>query len=75
MIGNSPTRTKLVGPWQQNLAFYLSRGAQFVFSGFGIHAFASWYSTTFHKIVIEIKILGLPQVCKLLCGVSKGMLL
>ena len=34
----------------------------------------SWFSTTFHKIVVMVMTSGLPQVCKLWLGVSKGML-
>ena len=48
--------------------------AQFGFSGYGVPVFMGWFSTTFLKIVVDVMTLGLPQVCKPLFGVSKGML-
>ena len=45
-----------------------------MFSGCRSSAFPSWFFTTVLIIVVEIMTLGLPQVCKLWLGVSKGML-
>ena len=52
----------------------MSREAHFGFSGCGIPVFPSCFSTTFLIIVVEVVTPGLPQVCKLCLGVSKGML-
>ena len=53
---------------------FLSRGAQFGFSGCGVPASQSWFSTTFLQIVVEVMALGLPHICNLWLGVSMGML-
>ena len=45
-----------------------------MFSGCGVPAFLSWFSTIFLKIVIEVINSGLPQVCKLWFGIGKGLL-
>ena len=42
--------------------------------GFQDVAFPSLFSTTFLQIVLEVMTSALPQVCKLLLGVSNGML-
>ena len=42
--------------------------------GFQDVAFLSWFSITFLKFVVEVMSSGLPQVCKLRLGVSKGIL-
>ena len=44
------------------------------FSGCGVLALQSWISAMFPKIVVEATRSGLPQICKLWFGVSKGML-
>ena len=49
-------------------------GAQFWPSGCSVPALLSWYSTTFHKIVIDVMTSGLPQVNRLWLGVSNGVL-
>ena len=48
--------------------------AQFGFSVSGVHAFKSWFSTTFLKIAVEVMASGLPQVSKMWLGISKGVL-
>ena len=45
-----------------------------MFSGYGVPAFPSWFSATFRIIVVEVMTSGLPHVCKLWLGVSKGLL-
>ena len=55
-------------------AYSLSRGAHYGFKGCGVTAIPSWFSTTFPKIVLEAMPSEMPQLCKLLLGVSKGML-
>ena len=44
------------------------------FAGCGVPVFSNWFSTTFLTIVVEVMTLGLPQVCNLWLGVSRGML-
>ena len=48
-------------------------GAQFGFSGCEVPAFASRFSTTFHKIVVDVITSGQSQACGLFLGVSMGM--
>ena len=64
----------LLGYCSRISCYFQSRVAQFRFSGCGVPAFASWYSTTFLTNVVDAMTLGLPQVCKLWLGVGKGML-
>ena len=42
--------------------------------GFQDEAYPSWFPTTFLIVVVEVMTSGLPPVCKLWLGVSKGML-
>ena len=53
---------------------YVWRGAHIRPSGCGVTAFPSWFSTTFHKVEVEVMTSELPQVCKLWLWVSKDML-
>ena len=53
---------------------FLSRGAQFGFSGCGVAVFLRWLSTIFLKIVVEAMTSGQPQLRHLWFGVSKCML-
>ena len=87
LVGNSPRRGKL---WLQTNSerallalFQLARQRQLALfsvwepilvSGCGAPAFTSWFSTTFLKMVVDLMTSGMPQVCKLLFGVSEGML-
>ena len=57
--------------WYFNI---LTSYALFGLSGCGVSPFPSRFSTTFLNIVVEVMTLGLPQVCKLWLGVSKGLL-
>ena len=66
--------SSLLGHGCSTSCFFLSRGAQFVFSGIGFPIFLSWFSTTFLNIVVEVMTSGLPQVCKPWLGVCKDML-
>ena len=45
-----------------------------MFSGCGVPAFPSLFSTTFLRVVVGFMTLGLPLVCKLWLGVGKGIL-
>ena len=57
------------------LVVFLRRGAESTLTGYGVPTIPSWFTTTFLKIVEEVMTLGLPQVCELWLGVSKGMVL
>ena len=46
--------------------YFISRGAQFGFSGCGVSACPSLFSTTFLKIVVEVMTSGLHRSVK--CG-------